>query len=165
MLHDFRVWRLMDDGSSCLVMGCVVDEKMVFVAQPCPAWKSTRISTRVATRVTCKAGRCCPSQRTSTSRYQRATNSCFARACVMLPLPGPAPSRPAHLFRAWWSCLSLANSSHKAEGPPSLVNARHCSSQKLQLAKAQEPSMPESQERRETSLVRKARTARKKSHP
>eukprot|EP00439_Symbiodinium_sp_Y106_P017014 s5375_g2.t1 len=48
---------------------------------------------------------------------------------------------------------SLANSSHKAEGPPSLVNARHCSSQKLQLAKAQEPSMPESQARRETPLV------------
>ena len=151
MLHDFRVWRLMDDGSSCLVTGCIVDEKMVVVAQPCPAWKTT--------------GRRCPNQRTSTSQYQRATNSCFARACVMLPLPGPAPSRPAHLFRAWWSCLSLANSSHKAEGPPSLVNARHCSSQKLQLAKAQEPSMPESQERRETSLVRKARTARKKSHP
>eukprot|EP00439_Symbiodinium_sp_Y106_P070758 s2655_g12.t1 len=46
---------------------------------------------------------------------------------------------------------SLASSSHTAEGPPSLVDAGHCSSQKLQLAKAQEPSMPEAQARRETS--------------
>ena len=133
MLHDFRVWRLMDDGSSCLVMGCVVDEKLVFVAQPCPAWKSTRISTRVATRVTCKAGRCCPSQRTSTSRYQRATNSCFARACVMLPLTGPVPSRPARLFRVWWSCQAWPTqvtrpNDHRRSWTRGTAHHRSCSS-------------------------------------
>ena len=160
MLHDFRVWRLMDDGSSCLVMGCIVDEKMVVVAQPCPAWKTTCISTGVATRVTCKAGRRCPNQRTSTSRYQRATNSCFSRVCV---IARPSAFKASAFVSSVAVLSSLASSSHKAEGPPSLVDAGHCSSQKLQLAKAQEPSMPESQARRETSLVRKARTARKQA--
>ena len=115
------------------------------VAQPGPVWKTNCISTGVATR--------CPNQCTSTSfevwRYQRATNCCFARACVMLPLPGPVPSRPALL-----ECggpLNPVSSSHKAEGPPWLVDARHRSSPKLQLAKAQEQSMPESQARGEMS--------------
>ena len=69
---------------------------------------------------------------------------------------------------------SPTNSSRKAEGPPWLVDERRCSSQKLQLAKAQEnrgQSLKASRDvtgRSMTSVacevVHKARTARKKAN-
>eukprot|EP00439_Symbiodinium_sp_Y106_P074932 s2655_g14.t1 len=57
---------------------------------------------------------------------------------------------------------STANSSHKAEGPPSLVDARHCSSQKLQLvSSASRDVAGRGMTSAVCEVVRKAITARK----